>query len=155
MARPGMTVAGFTLIEEIDRGGFGEVWKAEVASRNQLVALKLVPLTNKAQAAAEELGSQLQRAFWQEHKMVPEVYVTGRDDHYFYNAMELITGPSLKELIANRTANVTNAARLTTAICRFLERTHSFKCTIDGKTYHSLVHADLKPAHILSRSILT
>ena len=136
-----------------DQGSFGTVWRARRRSDAVRVALKLVLLTDTADAreriAAERHGAMLQQQFERAHGMVPEVYEFGHDGDDLFIAMELIEGGALTELIKRGPLDSREAAGYAVRICDFLDRAHSFATTIEGEPYDRVVHADLKPGHIL------
>ena len=139
-----------------DQGSFGTVWHARRLSDGLRVALKLVRRAHAADAAeridAERRGALLQRAFHEAHGMVPAVYDIGHDgDGDLFIAMELIEGGSLADAIATGPLAPSVAVGHALAICGFLEKAHGFATTIEGDRYDRLVHADLKPGHIVAR----
>ena len=136
-----------------DQGSFGTVWKARRRSDGARVALKLVLLTDTADAreriAAERHGAMLQQQFEQAHGMVPKVYEFGQDGDDLFIAMELIEGGALSELIKSGPLDPRLAAGYAVHICEFLDKAHSFATAVEGEPYDRLVHADLKPGHVL------
>ncbi|MEO7271612.1 MAG: serine/threonine-protein kinase [Vicinamibacterales bacterium] len=137
-----------------DQGSFGTVWRARRLSDDARVALKLVLLTDAADSreriAAERHGAMLQQRFQQAHGMVPTVYDFGHDpDGHLYIAMELIEGGAIADLIKAGPVAPELAATHAIRICEFLERAHRFATTVEGEPYDRLVHADLKPGHLL------
>ncbi len=136
-----------------DQGSFGTVWKARRLSDGARVALKLVLLTEAADArekiAAERHGAMLQQQFEQAHGMVPRVYDYGHDGDDFFIAMELVEGGALADLLKTGPIEPRLAAQHAIRICEFLERAHGFATTVEGEPYDRLVHADLKPGHVL------
>ncbi|HET9265482.1 MAG TPA: serine/threonine-protein kinase [Vicinamibacterales bacterium] len=136
-----------------DQGSFGTVWRARRASDGARVALKLVLLTDEADAreriAAERHGAMLQQQFEQAHGMVPRVYEFGQDGDDLFIAMELVEGGALTDLIKDGPIEPRLAAQYAVRICEFLDKAHSFATTVEGEPYDRLVHADLKPGHIL------
>jgi len=137
-----------------DQGSFGTVWRARRLSDDARVALKLVLLTDAADSreriAAERHGAMLQQRFQQAHGMVPTVYDFGHDpDGHLYIAMELIDGGAIADLIKAGPVAPDLAARHAVRICEFLDRAHCFATTVEGEPYDRLVHADLKPGHLL------
>src|SRR4030095_12021690 len=83
-----------------DQGSFGTVWRGRRVSDDARVALKLVLLTDAADAreriAAERHGAMLQQQFQQVHGMVPTVYDFGYDaDGNLFIAIELVDGGEL------------------------------------------------------------
>src|SRR4051794_6670436 len=137
-----------------DQGSFGTVWRARRLSDGAPVALKLVLLTEAADSreriAAERHGAMLQQRFQQAHGMVPTVYDFGHDpEGHLYIAMELIEGGAIADLIKAGPVAAELAASHAVRICEFLERAHRFATTVEGEPYDRLVHADLKPGHLL------
>ena len=137
-----------------DQGSFGTVWKARRISDHAPVALKLVLLTDGVDArdriAAERHGAMLQQAFQRAHGMVPTVYEFGYDsDGHLFIAMELIEGGSLADLIRSGPVESRIAAQHAVSICEFLDKAHQFATVVEGEPYDRLVHADLKPGHVL------
>jgi hypothetical protein len=134
-------------------GRFGVVWAARHLSDGARVALKLVLSTQSADSrerlAAERHGAILQQRFERTHAMVPKVYDFGPDGDDFYIAMELIEGGSLTGLIAGGPMDARLATEYALRICDFLDKAHCFATTIEGENYERVVHADLKPDHVL------
>lgn len=136
-----------------DQGSFGTVWRARRISDGQRVALKLVLLTDAddggKKIAAERHGAMLQQQFEHAHGMVPRVYDYGQDGKDFFIAMELIEGGALADLVKKGAMPPDVAARHAASICEFLDKAHRFATTIEGEPYERVVHADLKPGHVL------
>lgn len=137
----------------VESGAFGMVYEARRRSDGHRVALKLVLSTDAPDSAdklaAERRGAELQQQFGRVHGMVPEVYEFGTHlGRHFYIAMEFVEGGSLAHLIAQGPLDPHAAARHAASICAFLEKAHQF-LTIEGEAGSAIVHADLKPQHIL------
>ena len=136
-----------------DHGSFGTLWHARRLSDGVRVALKLVLLTSSADSrdklAAERSGAMLQQRFEQAHGMVPKVYDYGLDGDDLYIAMELIEGGALADLIQRGPLAPRLAAEHAVRVCEFLDKAHRFATTIEDEPYEGVVHADLKPAHVL------
>jgi eukaryotic-like serine/threonine-protein kinase len=137
-----------------DQGSFGTVWRGRRVSDDARVALKLVLLTDAADAreriAAERHGAMLQQQFQQVHGMVPTVHDIGYDaEGNLFIAMELVEGGAIADLIKAGPIDPRDAAGHTVRICDFLDKAHSFATTVEGEPYDRLVHADLKPGHLL------
>jgi serine/threonine protein kinase len=137
----------------IDSGKFGTVYHARHEPSGRDVALKLIPLDGvdgDEKVAAERHGALLQQRFGQTHKnLVPEVYEHQTLAAFYAIAMELVHGQPLTELIAAGPLPPERAAAIALAICRFLESAHQFATEIEGVHYELIVHADLKPDHVL------
>ena len=145
-------VADFQAVESkpFDHGQFGTVWRARRLSDGRAVALKLVLRANgRDQIDAERHGAILQQQFHRAHGMVPEIYDYGQDGGDFYIAMELIEGGKLADQIARGPLPPQSAAEHAAWLCAFLDKAHRFATTIEGNPYVAIVHADLKPQHVL------
>ena len=81
--------------------------------------------------------------------MVPKVYDFGHDARHLYIAMELIEGGALSELIKAGPRRRRSRRGHAAGICEFLDKAHRFATTVEGEPYDRLVHADLKPGHVL------
>jgi serine/threonine protein kinase len=136
----------------IESGAFGTVYCAYALADGRRVALKLVLSTGAPDSdeklAAERRGAELQRQFGRTHGLVPQVYEFGAHDRHFYIVMEFVEGGSLAQLIAKGPLPPADAAQYAVRICEFLEKAHQF-LTIEGEPGNPIVHADLKPQHIL------
>jgi serine/threonine protein kinase/tetratricopeptide (TPR) repeat protein len=96
LIRPGQTIADFTLIREIGRGGMGVVYEALQTSLRRSVALKLLPFSSAYDA--KQIGrfkNEAQAAAQVRHPNIVPVYAIGEDHGIHYYAMELIEGQSL------------------------------------------------------------
>src|SRR5919107_3982528 len=133
-------------------GSFGIVWKGRRLSDGSRVALKLV-LHNvpdgRERVAAERHGAMLQQRFEQAHGLVPKVYDYGLVDDDFYIAMEFVDGGSLGAAVREGPMPPEVAARHALWVCDFLEKAHQFATVIEDVSYERVVHADLKPEHVL------
>ena len=137
----------------IASGHFGTVYQAQHLPTGRDVALKLIPLQgpdSDEKVAAERHGALLQQRFGQAHAgLVPQVFEHQPIAPFYAIAMELVEGRQLTSLIGEGPVPAPRAARVALAIARFLEKAHRFETDIEGQHYTLIVHADLKPDHIL------
>ena len=146
------TLGPYRIAREIGRGQFGTVYDATDGQGRQ-IALKLVPVQgadSDDKVSAERQGAALQQRFSRtSNHLVPEVLDHQRIDPYYAIAMELVSGQPLTALIKAGPIPADRAATIAGAICQFLVAAHEF--TTDGadEAATTLVHGDLKPAHIL------
>jgi eukaryotic-like serine/threonine-protein kinase len=145
-------VGPYEIVREIGRGGMAAVFLAEDTRVSQQVALKLVPMGYDREAReileAERLGAALQQRLAESCGMAPRVFEQGEQPPYYFIAMEYINGENLSDLIARGPVAPTEATRIASGLCRFLDTAHRFKTTIDGREGVSLVHGDLKPRNV-------
>ena len=143
----------YSITHLIASGHFGTVYHAQHAPTGREVALKLIPLQgqdSEEKVAAERHGAVLQQRFGAAHAgLVPEVYEHQPLSPFYAIAMELVQGRQLTTLIADGPVPSRQAVDVALAIARFLEKAHRFETEIEGQRYALIVHADLKPDHIL------
>ena len=143
----------YSITHLIASGHFGTVYHAQHAPTGREVALKLIPLQgqdSEEKVAAERHGAVLQQRFGAAHAgLVPEVYEHQPLSPFYAIAMELVQGRQLTTLIADGPVPSRQAVEIALAIARFLEKAHRFETEIEGQRYALIVHADLKPDHIL------
>jgi len=143
----------YSITHLIASGHFGTVYHAQHVPTGREVALKLIPLQgvdSDEKVAAERHGAVLQQRFGATHAgLVPEVYEHQALSPFYAIAMELVQGRQLTTLIADGPLPSRQAVEIALAIARFLERAHRFDTEIEGQRYALIVHADLKPDHIL------
>jgi tetratricopeptide (TPR) repeat protein len=142
----------YIIVREIDRGHFGTVYEARHPQRESVVALKLILLDgpdSDEKVEAERQGAVLQQRFSRAHpRLVPEVFEHQQIENYYAVAMELVLGEPLTTQLRRGPLPATEAARIALSLTAFLDKAHKFRTDIDGMP-EVIVHADLKPAHVL------
>lgn len=140
--QPGVALGDWRLLEPLGAGGFGEVWKARHAERDEFVAIKIA-----REAAAIQLfqsGAILQRGL--DHPNIVKVLdLWARHDPPFI-VMELVDGCTLAERIRecreqNRFLPVDEALALFAQILDATAYAHGRRPAV--------IHGDLKPHNIL------
>jgi len=141
MFRTGQQIGGYTLINRIGRGGFGEVWLAERRAKfaTTQVAVKL-PLDEQVEHATIEQEAKL----WAQASGHPNVLPIIEADDYdgqIVIVSEYAPDGSLEQLLKSNSGllPVKQAVELTIGILKGLEFLHSRK----------IIHRDLKPGNIL------
>jgi hypothetical protein len=141
----------YILSRQIGNGEFGIVYEA-MHPVHGAVALKLILLSGHdadEKVEAERHGAILQQRFSRSHRhLVPEVFEHRQIEPYYAVAMELVHGESLTTRLGRAPLPARQAADIALAIATFLEKAHRFTTDIDGQP-ETIVHADLKPAHVL------
>ena len=145
-------VGPYEIVREIGRGGMAAVFLAEDTRHARRVALKLVPMSADREGReildAERWGARLQGQLAEQCGLVPRVYEDGDQAPYYFIAMEYVEGENLSDLIARGPLPPAEASRIASELSRFLDAAHTFKTTIDGRAFWSLVHGDLKPRNV-------
>ena len=149
------TLHHYSIGHLIASGHFGVVYQARHLPSGRDVALKLIPLQgqdSEEKVAAERHGAVLQQRFCHAHPgLVPEVYEHETIVPFYAIAMELVHGQPLARLIAAGPIPPWRAAEIALTIATFLDKAHRFATDIEGQRYQLIVHADLKPDHVLLR----
>ncbi len=84
--RPGMTCEGYTLVQSLGSGAFGEVWLAEDAAK-QRVALKFLPIRRDEKIHAQFFKQEFALLSELRHAHLARVFdfgVTPKGDYYFF-----------------------------------------------------------------------
>ena len=140
-ARPtGVAVPGYTILDEISRGGMGVVYHAEQLRPKREVALKLL-LPHLAQEpemlARFQLEARAMAAL--DHSGILPVYEVGEADGVPFFSMKLATGGSLSERLLRGRLPPREAAVVMIQLTRALHHAHQ----------HGVLHRDLKPGNFL------
>lgn len=129
----------YRLHARLGRGGFGEVWRAEDSRLDREVAVKTLtlPVTDEAQTRFAREGRALARL---DHPNVVAVYDCGVDDGTGYLVMQLLSGPNLASLCAERgPLSIDNALDLAQQAAAGLAAAHRA----------GIVHRDVSPANLI------
>jgi protein kinase-like protein len=137
--RPGDRVAGFELLEELGRGGWGVVYRARNVQTGQEVALKTLDLTASPGARERFLREGQAQARVDKHPNVVRVHEAGEFSGRGYLVLELATGGDLAKRLRAGPLAFEDAVRITTEVGRALEHAHA----------RGVLHRDLKPANVL------
>ena len=138
----------YHLRDRIGSGGVGEVWAGLMegpAGFRKHVAVKLV---EAGQGDEEVLRREARLGAQMRHGNLVDVYQLGRaDDGRWFLAMELVPGPTLRELLRATGALPGTALReIGVQICRGLAYAHHLN--VDATTT-GLVHRDIKASNVL------
>ncbi len=131
----------YRLIRLIARGGMAAVWEADDTRLSRRVAVKILD--------DQHAGDDAHRARFRReaiaaaglgHPGIVSTYDTGDDDGLAYIVMELVDGPTLRDVLGGRgRLSVGEAASIAVQIADALTFAHD----------HGLVHRDVKPANVL------
>ena len=143
---PLQKVGQYELLEEIDRGGMGVVFKARHATLRHTVAIKMLLAGAFASEEAERRFRREAAALARlKHPEIVSVYDVGVVEHpgplqgQTWFAMELIEGIDLASRIESELFDCTSAAQLSIRVVDAVQYAHS----------EEVEHRDLKPANIL------
>ena len=129
----------YRLIERIDEGGAGEVWRARDEKLDRDVAIKLLG-PDADDAFRARFADEARRAAAVVHPNVVTVFDEGREGADAFMVMELVPGKTLREIVAERgPLPAHEVARLIRQIAGALDAAHAA----------GVVHCDVKPANVI------
>ena len=136
----GQALSHYRILEEIDRGGMGVVYRAMDTSLAREVALKVLPPelvadTGRRQAFVREARAAARL----KHPNIGVVYEIDEVDGTAFMALELIEGGQLRDEISRGPISLARAIEIAISIGEGLAWAH-------GK---GIVHRDLKPENVL------
>jgi serine/threonine protein kinase len=138
---PGQVLAGFEILEELNRGGMGVIYRARQQGLNRLVALKVIsPERLASPEALRRFRREVQAAALLSHPNIVTVYHTDLDGPWPYLAMEYVAGIDLFRLV-KRTGPLHVADTCFYARQAALGLQHAHE--------QGLVHRDIKPANLM------
>ena len=139
---PGTVVDGrYRVVDLIERGGMGEVYRADDLKLNQPVALKFLPKDlARNREWLERLLEEVRVARTVSHPNICRVFDVGEIDGDHYISMEYVDGETLASL-TSRIGRLPQkkASELGQQLCAGLAAVHD----------QGILHRDLKPANIM------
>ena len=136
-----VTVPGYRLEKLIGKGGMGEVYQAVQLSLGRTVAIKILP----AEFAREEsfvarFEKEAAALASLSHPNVVAIVDKGKSGaSTYYLVMEHVGGPSLRDVMREKSLHWTEALRIILDISRAIDYAHG----------RGVIHRDLKPENIL------
>ncbi|MDL1899386.1 serine/threonine protein kinase, partial [Anaerolineae bacterium CFX9] len=147
----------YEVIDRLGRGGMAEVYRALHSQLNRYVAIKVLhPFLADDPEFKNRFANEAQNIARLKHQHIVQVYdfETDPETETYYMVMELVEGPTLKEVI-NRLAEsgerlpLSEALRIIREAASALAYAHS----------QGMIHRDVKPANLMldrdNRVVLT
>jgi predicted ATPase/serine/threonine protein kinase len=136
----GRMVSHYRVIEKLGGGGMGVVYKAEDTDLDRLVALKFLPddVAHDAQSLSR-FQREAKAASALNHPNIVTIYELGHMGRTHYIAMEMVSGQTVRSLLASGPLPFRKAIVIATQIADGLAKAHET----------GLVHRDLKPENLM------
>ena len=132
---------GFELLDVVNRGAMGVVYKARQLGLNRLVALKVIAPERMGDAdTLKRFKREVQAAALLSHPNIVTVYQTDLQNRHPYLAMEYVDGIDLQKLVKQA-----GPLPQTDAVEYILQAAHGLKHAHEK----GLVHRDIKPANLM------
>lgn len=138
----GSTFAGrYQIIEELGKGGMGNVYKVFDKEINAKIALKLIkPEIASDKKTIERFRNELKTARDISHKNICRMYDLNKEEGSYYITMEYVSGEDLKSFIRrSKQLAIGTAISIAKQVCDGLAEAHRL----------GVVHRDLKPSNIM------
>ncbi len=145
----GREFGNFVVVREIGRGAMGAVFLGYQKTLKRQVAIKLLPKDQaRTPLAQQQFRDEAETIAILDHPNIITIFEIGEDDQFFYQAMRLVDGQDLAQLLekllkhpvpSRRLLPQQHALRLIDEILSGLAHAHAA----------GVVHQDLKPANIL------
>lgn len=133
-------IGNYEILEEIDRGGMGIVYRAYDPNLNRIVALKMIRTGKLAsESDIQRFRAEAQAAAKLDHQGIVPVYEVGTHEAHPYFSMAFIEGSNLDAFHKQKQLSVDEACALIKQVALAIDHAHE----------NGLVHRDLKPANIL------
>lgn len=138
--KPGQSLAGFEILEELNHGGMGVIYKARQTGLNRLVALKVILPDRVGPETIRRFQREVRAAALLSHPNIVTVYHTDLEGAQPYLAMEYVAGIDLSRLVKRKGPRTPQDA------CFYIKEAaeglqHAFE--------QGLVHRDIKPANLM------
>ena len=136
----GRTISHYHVIEKLGAGGMGEIWKAQDARLNRMVAIKV--LSNASAGDTDRRRrfiQEAQAASGLNHPNIITIYDILSEEESEYMVMEYVAGKTLADLIHPGGLGVAKTLQYSVQIADALRAAHAT----------GIVHRDLKPGNVM------
>lgn len=129
----------YLLLERIDEGGAGQVWRARDERLGRDVAVKILG-ADADEAFRVRFADEARRSALVSHPNVVTVFDEGRDGDDSFMVMEYVRGRTLRDVVIDRgPLRPHEAARLVMQVAAALDAAHEA----------GVIHCDVKPANVI------
>ena len=136
-----LVLGKYRILDELGRGGFGQVYKALHTRMNRIVAIKVISPERVADSRAREWFRREVLAVTQlHHPNIAMSYDADEADGQLYFVMEFVDGPNLHRLVQQKGPLAVPLA------CEMLRQSG---LALQYAHENGMVHRDIKPANLL------
>jgi tetratricopeptide (TPR) repeat protein/predicted Ser/Thr protein kinase len=137
----GNTLSHYRIVDEIRRGGMGEVYRAWDTKLNRELAIKVLPQSMETSDpdSRKRFVQEAKATAALEHPYIATIFEIGEANGVTFIAMELIRGRELTELIFDESLTPEIIVEYALEIAEALAFAHD----------KGIVHRDLKPANVM------
>jgi len=132
-------IGQYELLEEVDRGGTGVVYRARQEGLNRIVAVKSIRSVDASESERARFRAEAESAAKLQHPNIVQIYDVGEQDGCGFLSMEYIEGGSLEKRLERGRLSIREAAQLIATLAEAIHFAHE----------RGIVHRDLKPGNIL------
>ena len=130
----------YTVLDEIGKGGMGQVFRAEHAMMGRVVAVKVLPRAKSTPESEAAFRREMRMLGRLDHENLVRAYDAGYDAMVSYLVTELVPGMDLKQHVhTHGPLDEATAASVIAQTARGLAYAHD----------QGLVHRDVKPGNLL------
>ena len=136
----GQIIRGFRIIERLEVGGFGEVFKAEQLNLKRLVAFKVLKAGMDSQEIVARFEAEQRAMARLDHPNIAKIIdggLTPRGRMFF--AMEFVPGDTITDYCDRRRLKVSERLEIFLEVCEAIQHAH----------LRGIIHRDIKPNNIL------
>jgi serine/threonine protein kinase len=134
----------FRIIDELGRGGFGVVFRAEDLQLGRHVAIKVLHLTKSGdKGLVHRFVKEARLSAKLEHPNIARIYTIDFAGFIHYFIMEYITGPTIKDVLMEHSVF---SSFYTVKFGRDIARALAFAHT------QQIIHRDIKPANVILKN---
>jgi len=137
----GKTISHYKILEKLDEGGMGDVYKAKDINLDRIVALKFLPVaTTRDEEVKTRFINEAKAASSLQHHNIYTIHeIDETDDGQLFIVMDYYEGETIEEKIKQSPLEVDEALDITIQIAQGLDKAHKKK----------IVHRDIKSANII------
>src|ERR1700679_3431348 len=137
---PGSPFGSYQILERLGAGGMGEVYRARDTRLEREVAIKTLSLERCSQPEAlSRFEQEARSACALNHPNIVTIYELGQVNGTRYISMELVTGETIRKLLAAGPIPFRKAIVIAAQIADALAKAHAI----------GIVHRDLKPENLM------